>query len=96
MDNEHKAWHKFIECSCHTEGIMVSGEYLQDGDPEPFVDMAYWAEGYDGRKLGFWQRLRFAFHILRTGKPWNDMICLDKKSAEELVWHLVRVFDLNP
>ncbi len=82
--NNTKIWEKFFECDCHTEGIMVSGEYHDDLPSHPIIDLAYWNEGYDGRKLDLQRRIRFAWKVLRTGKPWHDMITINKGTAKEI------------
>lgn len=91
--NKNKVWEKFFECECHGEGIMVSAEWYEDLPNHPTIDLAYWNEGYRGNKLSFWLRIRFAWRILRTGRPWHDMIQINKETAKELGEHLLSLGD---
>jgi len=77
---KEKLWTKFYECSCGTEGIMLS----QDDKVEQIRYLAFFAHGFKGRQLGFIQRLRYAFKILKTGLPFEDEVVLDKDTALDL------------
>ena len=70
----------FVECSCGTEGISVS---RWDGDPE--VSLSLWSRDYySGSRLGWRQRLRFAWQALSTGEPYLDQIVLTDDDARRL------------
>ncbi len=77
-----KYWEKFYECACNSEGIMISYEHEDDEFKQ--LDMAFFNNGFNGKQLGFKERLRWAWHILRKGLPWIDCVILDKKTAKEL------------
>jgi hypothetical protein len=80
---EYKIWKKFYECDCHTEGLMISYEYEEDG--LPCIDIAFFQHGLDASKqLSFFERLRWCWHILKKGIPFRDMIILNQRTAREL------------
>lgn len=78
--NAPKAWRKFYECSCFTEGIMMSHEYEDD---IPLIDLAMFHHGLK-TKLSITERIRFAWKLLTSGEPYADQVVLDKKTAKEL------------
>jgi hypothetical protein len=88
MSND-KMWWKFIECDCMSEGVMVS----TDSD-DPTVYVAFFGNFFD-RTFGLGQRLRFAWHVLTTGKPYTDMVCLTTAKARELALTLNEVAEKN-
>ena len=73
-----KIWNKYYECSCHAQTIMAHFE-----EEDKTVDLAFF-ENYINGRLTLWQRLSFAWKILRTGIPWADMVILDRAEAEAL------------
>lgn len=79
---------KFYQCSCGSEGIMMS--YEQEKEGVPYVDLAYFQEGFASRKLSFFQKLRWCYHILKTGQPWHDMVLLNQNTAKRLGLDLVK------
>jgi len=97
----YKVWDKFFECSCHSEGILVGAEWYKELDDSelyhPEITVAYWEEGfYTGKKLGLKQKLRYMWHVLVTGKPWNDMVVLDTATARKLGEHLIAFSKKQP
>ena len=73
---------KFYECDCSGEGIMIS--YEMD-DPYPVVDLAFFTHGFNSSKqLGWFQRLKWSWYILRKGTIWNDMVILNQDHAGKL------------
>jgi len=79
---------KFYQCDCGSEGIMMSYEREKEG--VPFVDLAYFREGFDGRKLSFFQKVRWCYHILKIGQPWHDMVMLNQITAKRLGLDLIK------
>jgi len=97
----YRYWERFFECECAGEGILVSAEYYEelndsDGLEYPEITLAYWGEGFNGRKLSLGQKLRLIWQIIKTGKPWNDMVCLTPEMAKELGEHLVQFSKKKP
>ena len=79
-------WSKFIECSCGTEGIMISNDYIEN--EEPIIDLAFFKYGYNPEKMGLYQKLRYCWQILSTGKPFIDEITLNKDNTKVLITEL--------
>ena len=72
-----------FDCDCGCEALEVSTIDLED---ENTVYLSMWERGY-GRnmKMGLWERLRFAFYVLRSGRNHGDQICLDRSRATALM-----------
>jgi len=82
MKINNSIWHRFIECDCHTEGIMVS---YDDTDPYPNINLAIFKHGrFDNNELSLKEKLRYCWHLLRTGHPFGDEIMLRQETAKEL------------
>jgi hypothetical protein len=80
-----------IECACHGEGIMVTNH-----KGEEFVEMAFFCKSENGigpntEKLSFGQKLRYIWHILITGKPYGDMVILNRENTKLLCNTLFRI-----
>ena len=69
----------FIKCECDGEGLGV--DYDVD---DAYYYFSYWSRGFRSGKLPFWQRVRYSFHLLFTGKPFNDELVLNRDSANKL------------
>lgn len=88
--NKEDYWFKFYECACHGEGIMMSYEYEEEGGL-PQIDMAFFQYGNVGRHpLGFRERLRWAWNLIRTGRPFLDEVMLSQRTARELADDLLK------
>lgn len=75
-------WRMFIECDCHSEGIMVS---YDDTDPYPNINLAIFSHGkYKNNTVSFKEKLRYCWHLFRTGNPFDDEIMLRQETAREL------------
>ena len=87
-----KMWQKFYECNCGTEGIVISHEYFDDEEKKfGLIDMAFFQHGFVGiHPLSFKERLRWCWHLLKTGQPFLDSVMLNKKVAEELGTDLLK------
>ena len=85
-----RTWRKFYECDCSSEGIMISFEQkpLKGEDIDPTLYLAFFTNGWVGQ-IKLWERLRYCFHVLKTGFPYNDMVCLNKKTASVLARDLL-------
>ena len=87
MKIKNSIWAQWIECDCHTEGIMIS---YDDTDPFPNINLAIFSHGkYDNNSLSLWNKLRDCWHLFRTGKPFSDEIILRQETARELANHLL-------
>lgn len=77
---------EFISCACASEGISVSVD-----DELPFdVHLAFWKYGFQTKTQGFWERIRWCWRILTTGKPWTDFLILPQSEITRLVTALLK------
>jgi hypothetical protein len=83
-----KIWRKFFQCDCGGEGIMMSYENEEDGIPS--VDLAFFSHGHDNRILSFFEKLRYCWRTLTTGRPFDDEVMLTPEVAKELGTELIR------
>jgi len=85
-----KRWYKYYECDCHTEGIAISYEY--DGDNKlPLVDIGFFQVGFGSKQpLTFLERLYWAWHLIKTGRPFLDEVILNRNIAHELANDLLK------
>ena len=81
-------WEHFYPCDCGSEGIMMSYENEENG--LPYVDLAYYQEGFASRKLSFSERIKWCYHIFQTGNPWCDMVILNQNTAKRLGLDLIK------
>ena len=87
---QEDCWMKYYECDCHTEGIMMSYEY-NESEGLPLIDIAFFQHGFVGiHPLGFWERLRWSLHLIKTGRPFLDGIMLSQKNAKRLSKDLLK------
>lgn len=72
---------KLYRCECGTDGIHV--EY---DEKYKEYDFCIWTQSdrYSLGPLTWYDRLRFCYQILKTGRPWGDSVILSEKNAEEL------------
>lgn len=75
----------FAKCDCGAEAVVVSDDSLSDYDPKSgIIFVCLWAYGNSCRKLGWKERIRWCWAILRFGLPWLDEVCLKPERAKEL------------
>jgi hypothetical protein len=73
----------FIKCSC--SGHMLECEVYDYMDGDAGVNFSIWERGREGKKLHTWkERLRWCWHILKTGCLWADDIIATNKEARGL------------
>ena len=75
---------KFFKCQCGSEAIEIEVDdavKVQSFPPEMYISL--WSYGSFSRVMSFKERLRWIWHILRTGMPWTDSITFDYKKAKE-------------
>jgi hypothetical protein len=84
-----KIWDKFYECTCGAQTIMA---HYEEEEGIRLVDLAFFSNHIDGR-MTLWQRLRFAWQVLKTGIPWADAVVLDTEEAKRLGEDLVKFID---
>lgn len=69
---------KFFQCSCYSHSLLVEKN-------EDMAAISFFSRGFDGYKLGFWQRIKWCFRILFKGFPYTDMVLLKKDQIRQLV-----------
>lgn len=74
------------DCSCH-EVHVVSYENEPDF---PLIELSIWTY-YCGEKATFWQRIRYCWRMIFTGRLYSDQVMLTKKTSKELGEHLIEV-----
>lgn len=66
----------FVKCDCGSESLNI--EY--DKTDESFY-VSIWKYSNASSRLTWWDRLRFIWNILTTGKPYEDEIILSRDKA---------------
>lgn len=70
---------KFIKCSCHGEGMLLT---KFDGEEEIYV--SFWRQGINPLKLTWWMRLKLCYLALFKGNYYDDQLVLSKEEAMKL------------
>lgn len=70
---------EFIICSCSTEGL-----YLVKYKGEQELYLSIFNRGLNPKKLTLWNKLRYIWNIIKTGKPFNDEMILNTESIKKL------------
>ena len=82
---------KFYMCSCGSEVIHIESfdaSALSEKAASYEIEFAIFYYKY-ANKYSFWQRFRYCWRVLRTGKPYPDQICLHADEARRLGKDLV-------
>ena len=74
-----KSREKFIKCSCHGEGML-----LTKFDDEEELYVSFWREGINPVKLTWWMRLKLCYLALFKGNYYEDQLILSKEEAMKL------------
>lgn len=70
----------FTLCSCHNEILLI--EYDHD---IKMADLAIYERGVCFKtKMSLWQKIRYCWKVLYSGRPYSDEIMLDKKQLLEI------------
>lgn len=77
---------EFFECECssHALGVMSYG-----GEEETYLSI--WQRGSAGNALGFIDKLRHCWKILRTGTPYGDEVVFSLFTLKRLADHLTQI-----
>lgn len=92
---------KIFPCDCMGEGLVVTVEKnvdLKDYDRSPFIDIAFWeytSKNGEGNQLTKWERIKYAWHILKGNSPWADMITMNAKVARNFAHHILYLISKN-
>lgn len=71
----------FVVCDCYGHALYL--EMYQD-DPNKDLWISLFERGTDGKKMCWSQRLRWAWHIIRHGHPFTDMVTINEDKVKEL------------
>lgn len=82
MEEESKL---ILECDCHGE-LLVCNETLETYGPERRQEftLAFYSYGFYNGKSSLWERIKYAWRHIRTGKIYEDCILMDDMKAEQL------------
>ena len=82
---------KYVECDCGNEILQIT-EDIEKGHNDQEFKMYYlsiYERGLNwNNEYGFWQRLKYCWHILKTGKPYADSMVLKRDKLDELIANL--------
>jgi len=86
---------KVFPCECGTEGAMVTIEEddeFFDMEGAPFICLSFWemTSKFNSR-VGFtrWEKIKYAWGILRGKSPWTDMVWMRAATAKNLAHHIL-------
>lgn len=80
---DRKSIDKFFICSCYSEGIRLS-YWPEDRD----LYLSLWqTRSYNS--VGWKQRLKHIWRIIRTGEPWCDEVMLTIDEAKAMGQYLI-------
>lgn len=77
----------FILCNCGSHGILVEKDEEFNVDD---VEISFWAMGGE-YPMTLKDRIRYSLHILKYGKPYSDMVILNKESKKKLIKTLEKI-----
>lgn len=69
-----------VMCKCNDEMIVIENDFDKDGS----ISLAMFYRGYRF-PLTWKERLRYGWHLLKTGTPFMDQIILGRDEQEELI-----------
>ena len=73
-------------CECGSEGLVIEPD---EEDKQIYVSL--YDRMYQTASKSIFERLRWCWHVLRTGEPWTDSIILDYETANRLADSLYRI-----
>lgn len=65
-------------CDCGCEGIIIE---FDEEFPEVFL--SFWNRGLKPSNPSLYTKLRWIWHIIKDGSPWNDSIALNLEHCIE-------------
>lgn len=74
---------EFFMCECNSE-VLVTQKY----DDDDFIYVAIHSHGY--RKMNLWERIKYAFNYIKTGRAYEDEIVLSNDNANDLGEWLIK------
>jgi hypothetical protein len=83
-----KTVEEFISCSCMMEGVYV---VKHKEDKETYL--AFFKHGINPKRMSLWQKIRYIWHVIATGKPFEDEVVLSQKGLVDLINALNKCID---
>ena len=72
---------QFFLCECSNEALLLT-RFIDDYDKEIYLSI--YTRGQFNRKPGIWNRLKYCWYHLKTGKKYEDQIFLSFEKAREI------------
>ena len=69
----------FLICDCYEHGLLVE-KFKHENE----VSLSLFERGLSGRTLGWSERLRWCWQIIRYGRPWSDFVILNEENKQQL------------
>ena len=69
----------FLMCDCYSHALFVE---KFDGDKE--VCISLFERGYSGKRMSWFERLRWSWRIIIRGHPWTDSVILNEENQKKL------------
>lgn len=73
-----------ITCDCHAHELHFERD---SEDIKPWWYISFWIQGYRTTSTWKW-RLKYVWHILRTGRPYGDEVILSEPQMKELLVYI--------
>jgi len=81
----------YLKCECQNE-VLVFTNVRDDNH----VNIALYSHGYYSKKPSAWQRIKFAWYHLITGKIYADAVVINHEQAEQLAEWILKVRQSHP
>ncbi len=79
----------FVNCECGCSGLLITEDLEFYGDKNEQVRqefrIALYTHGEKGINPSLWNRIKYAWWHLKTGKKWNDCVIISDDNAMELI-----------
>jgi len=79
---------QFFLCDCGAEGLLV-----QHDDDDKLMFLSMYTYGQHTNNSGFWKRLKYCWHHLRTGKIYKDELVFSYKKANKFAKYIIKKTD---
>lgn len=79
---------EFISCSCMMEGVYV---VKHKEDKETYL--SFFKHGINPKRMSLWQKARYIWKVLVTGKPFEDEVVLSHKGLVDLIKALNKCYN---
>jgi len=83
---------KYVQCRCGNELLQISKDVDKDirtGREFEIYFFSMYSHGLNwDERYTFWNRIKYCWHVLKTGRPWADCMTLKKTDVEKIVTDL--------